>query len=112
MIVRSVVFEGVVDEVDRAAFDRKMTTAVFATLARYPGIRKVSVRKVAGVEDGAPPIYMVFDLHFDTLADMHAALASSVRQDVRAEVAVVKSSFKGRLYHLIMEDVGVAGPTA
>ena len=112
MIIRSAVFEGVVDEAGREAFDRHMSTTVLAVLARYPGIRKATVRKSAETEEGAPAIYMVFDLYFDSLADMHAALASPIRQEVRTEVGAVKASFTGRLYHLIQEEISTIEPSA
>lgn len=111
MIIRSAVMEGVVAEPDRTAFDKHMQTTVLAAIARYPGIRKVTLRKPAEIESGAPPVYMVFDLHFDTLADMHAALASPVRQEVRTQIAAGMSAFKGRVYHLILQDVAAIGPS-
>lgn len=112
MIIRSAVMEGTVAEADRPAFDAHMSKTVLAAIARYPGIRKVTLRKPAETEAGAPPVYMVFDLHFDTLADMHAALASPVRQEVRKEIAAGMGAFKGRVYHLILEDVAAMGPAA
>lgn len=110
MIIRSAVLEGTVAEADRAQFDRHMATVVLDAIARYPGIREVKLRKPAETEAGAPPIYMVFELHFDTLADMHAALASPVRQEVRAQIAQGMTAFKGRVYHLILDDVAARGP--
>lgn len=112
MIIRSAVMEGTVAEVDRAAFDQRMSTAVLGAIARYPGIRKVTLRRPAETQAAAPPVYMVFDLYFDTLADMHAALASPIRQEVRTEIAAGMGAFKGRVYHLILEDVAVMGPSA
>jgi uncharacterized protein (TIGR02118 family) len=112
MIIRSAVLEGTVAEADRPAFDAHMSKTVLAAIARYPGIRKVTLRKPAEVEAGAPPVYMVFDLHFDALAGMHAALASPVRQAVRKEIASGMVAFKGRVYHLVLEDIATMGPDA
>lgn len=110
MIIRSAVMEGAVEEADRVSFDKQMSVVVLAAIARYPGIRKVTLRRPAEVEAGAPPIYMVFDLYFDTLAAMHAALASPIRQEVRKEIAAAMGAFKGRVYHLVLEDVAAIGP--
>ncbi len=104
MITRSAVLEGSVPEADRAAFDQRMRGTVLPAIARYPGLRRVRLRRPAEAEPGAPQIYMVFDLEFDTLAAMHAALASPVRQEVRGALAQAMAGFEGRVYHLILED--------
>jgi hypothetical protein len=97
MITRSAVLEGNVPEAARAAFDLHMRTTVLEAIARYPGLRQVRLRRPAEAEAGAPPVYMVFDLEFDTLADMHAALASPIRQEVRGVLAQAMSGFEGRV---------------
>jgi hypothetical protein len=107
MITRSAVLEGNVPEAARAAFDLHMRTTVLEAIARYPGLRQVRLRRPAEAEPGAPPVYMVFDLEFDTLADMHAALASPIRQEVRGVLAQAMSGFEGRVYHLVLDDVAV-----
>ncbi len=110
MIIRSAVLEGTVPEAERAAFDRQMATTVLDAIARYPGLIQVTLRRPLETEAGAPQVYMVFDLHFPSLAAMHAALASPVRQEVRARLAEVMTPFHGRVYHLVMEESGaVAG---
>ena len=55
----------------------------------------------------APVIHVVFDLYFDDLAAMHAALASPVRQQVRTVIAAGMEGFKGRVYHVVYDE----GPT-
>lgn len=112
MIIRSAVLEGTVAEADRSAFDAHMRDVVLPAIARYPGLRRVDLRKPAEAEAGAPPVYMIFDLHFDTLAAMHAALASPVRQEVRGVIAAGMSRFSGRVYHLVLEDVATRGGSA
>jgi uncharacterized protein (TIGR02118 family) len=104
MIIRSAVLEGTVADAERASFDRHMEATVLPAIARYPGIREVRLRRPVETEAGAAPVYMVFDLYFDSLEAMHAALASPVRQEVRAEIGRVMSAFNGRVYHLILEE--------
>jgi hypothetical protein len=108
MLIRSAVLEGSVAEADREDFDRQMRTNVLAAIARYPHIREVRLRRQAEAEAGAPPVYMIFDLVFDDLGAMHAALASPVRQEVRGEISKAMQAFKGRVYHLIMEETAAA----
>lgn len=104
MIIRSAVLEGRVAEPDRAAFDRQMGETVLAAIATYPGLRDVRLRRPAETEAGAPAVYMQFDLRFDSLEAMHAALATPTRQQVRETIAAAMPLFEGRVYHLIMEE--------
>jgi uncharacterized protein (TIGR02118 family) len=110
MIVRSAVLEGTVAPADVETFDALVRDAILPAIARYPGIREVRLRKPAETEPGAPPIHMIFDLVFDDLAAMHAALASPVRQEVRAEIATAMKLFTGRVYHLVLDEVATLKP--
>ncbi|WP_342359432.1 hypothetical protein [Terrarubrum flagellatum] len=104
MIVRSAVLEGHVADADKAEFDRRMAVDVRNAIARYPGLRDIRLRWPAETEAGAPPVYVIFDLYFDDLAAMQAALASPVRQQVRGEIGAAMSAFKGKVYHLVLEE--------
>ncbi|MBM6595285.1 EthD domain-containing protein [Microvirga pudoricolor] len=99
--------EGDVAESDRAAFDlgcRKVVEAIRS----YPGIRAVKLRRLARSEEGAPPVLAIFDLYFDSLEDMDAALASETRQLVRSTIASSISMFRGRVYHLVLDEDAAA----
>ncbi len=104
MIVRSAVLEGRVAEDRRAAFDDTMANAVIPAIRRYPGLVDVRLRRPVEAEDGAPPVYMVFDLYFPDLQAMKDALASPVRQEVRSVIAAGMKDFEGRVYHLVLEE--------
>jgi uncharacterized protein (TIGR02118 family) len=104
MIIRSAVLEGSVTEANRAAFDRHMRETVLSAIATYPGLREVRLRHPVTAESGAPPVHVVFDLYFDSLTDMDAALASPVRAQVRETIAAVMPMFDGRVYHLVMDE--------
>lgn len=104
MIIRSAILEGSVPEADREAFDTQMAGTVLDAIATYPGLREVRLRRPAETEAGAPAVYVQFDLYFDSLAAMHAALDTPVRHQVREVIAAVMPLFKGRVYHLVMEE--------
>jgi hypothetical protein len=104
MIIRSAVLEGHVPEADRPEFDRLMRTEVLQAVARYPGLTRVVLREPIEQEEGAPPILVVFDLHYPTLQAMHEALASPVRQQVRSLMATAGRMFQGRVYHLVTDE--------
>ena len=112
MIIRTAILEGSIPPQDKVEFDRHMRTTVVQALGRYPGIVKAVLREPAEIDADAPPFYMAFDLYFHSLADMHAALASPVRQAVRAELAQVMHRFKGRVYHVVFDETAHSGPTA
>lgn len=104
MIVRSAVLEGRVAPERRAAFDLAMSTGVVDAIRRYPGLVDVRLRRPVEAEEGAPPVYLVFELYFDTLEAMKAALASPIRQEVRGVIAAAMKDFEGRVYHLVLEE--------
>jgi uncharacterized protein (TIGR02118 family) len=112
VIIRTAVLEGSVPEADRAGFDARMRETVLPAIARYPGLRRATLRRSAEAEAGAPPVYMTFELWFDDLDAMNAALASPVRQEVRARIAEAMGPFQGRVYHLVLEEAGETGPAA
>ncbi|SMD12690.1 hypothetical protein [Rhizobium sp. RU36D] len=109
MIIRSAVLEGEVAPEHVEEFDSRMRGIVLPAIALYPGLIKVELRKIAEPEAGAPPVYMIFDLHFPSLAAMHAALASDVRQAVRHEISQGMSLFKGRVYHTVLQQIEQKG---
>ena len=104
MIVQSAFLEGTVAQAERAGFDAHMAGPVLAAIATYPRIRQVKLRRVELADAGSPPNYMVFDLYFDSLDDMHAALASPIRQAVREKIAEGMGPFKGRVFHQVFRE--------
>lgn len=104
MIIRSAYLEGAVAEADRAAFDAHMRGPVLAAIGTYPGLRQVRLRQIEQADEGAPPVYMVFDLIFDSLQAMDAALASPTRQAVRSIIQEGMRPFQGRVYHLVFNE--------
>jgi uncharacterized protein (TIGR02118 family) len=104
MIVRSAFLEGHVEEADQQQFDQNMRDNVLPAIRTYPGIRDVKLRRLVVPEAGAPAAYMIFDLYFDSVSDMDAALASETRQIVRTKIAENMGPFKGRVYHLVFAE--------
>ena len=104
MIVRSAILEGNIPAADRQQFDAQMAGPVLAAIGTYPGIRQVKLRQLVQADDGTPPVYMVFDLYFDSLDAMNAALASPTRQAVRQQIGAVMGLFQGRVYHQVFSE--------
>ena len=88
MRVRCAIFEGTVEE------------KVLPILSSFPRIRSARVLRTRSVEDNGPPVYQVFELQFDSEADVAEALASPNRAKSRAALAEIMPLFRGRVYHL------------
>ena len=104
MIIRSAILEGSITAADRAQFDAQMAGPVLAAIGTYPGIRQVKLRRLVLADEGTPPVYIVFDLYFDSLDAMNAALASPTRQAVRQQIGAVMGLFQGRVYHQVFSE--------
>ncbi|MFV0491225.1 MAG: EthD family reductase [Pseudorhodobacter sp.] len=104
MITRSAFLLGEVAPEDQPAFDRYMRETVVAEILTYPGIRRVTLRKLVQA-DAPDAAYMQFDLHFDSVAAMDEALASPVRAAVQARIKAGMGAFSGRVIHVVSEMV-------
>ena len=105
MILRSALLLGTVAAEDQPAFDAHMRDVVVPEIGTYPGIRGVTLRKLVQADAGAPAVYMQFDLLFDTLEAMDAALASPVRAAVRDRIKAGMGAFAGTVVHVVSESL-------
>ena len=105
MIIRSARLQGEVAPEHQAEFEAYMRKTVLPSILEYPGIRGVSLRRLIETDAGAEPIYMQFDMMFDSVEAMNAALASPVRQSVQATIKAGMGSFKGHVIHTVSEQL-------
>lgn len=103
MIIRSAFLEGTVAVEDQPEFDKYMRETVVQEILTYPGIRQVMLRKLAEADVGVAASYMQFDLHFDSIDAMNAALASPVRQAVQQRIKAGMAPFNGRVTHVVSQ---------
>jgi uncharacterized protein (TIGR02118 family) len=104
MIIRCAYLEGTVEPAQQAEFDARMRGPVLAAIGTYPGLRQVKLRRLEQADANTPAHYMVFDLYFDSLEAMNAALASPTRQAVREQVSAAMAAFQGRVYHQVFSE--------
>lgn len=109
MIIRTAFLEGHVAPDDQPAFDRHMRETVVREILTYPGIRRVTLRKLVQADAAATPVYMQFDLHFDSVEAMDAALASPARQAVQQRIKAGMGTFDGRVTHVVFDVLEEAG---
>ena len=61
---------------DPDAFDQHYRDVHSAIVARYPNLRDVRLTKPDGVAGRDAPFHLMCEMHFDTAADLDAALMS------------------------------------
>lgn len=110
MILRSALLLGAVAPEDQPGFDAYMRDVVVPAITTYPGIRGVTLRKGVAADPGAPEVYMQFDLQFDSLQAMDAALASPVRDAVRSRIKAGMGPFRGTVTHVVSEVITTQSP--
>ncbi|MCW1933881.1 EthD family reductase [Pararhodobacter zhoushanensis] len=103
MIIRSALLVGTIAPEIQTAFDACMRGAVIDAIRQYPGLVDVTLRKTATADEGSPAIYMQFDLRFDSMAAMDAALASPARAAVRSQIIAGMADFQGKTIHVVSE---------
>lgn len=103
MIIRTALLIGSVPPEKQDVFDAYMREDVIAALKTYPGILDVSLRKMAFGDDDAPQIYMQFDLMFESVDAMNAALDSPVRDVIQAQIKACMADFNGSVTHFVSD---------
>lgn len=105
MIIRSAFLEGSVSPEEQVSFDKYMCDTVVTEILKYPGILGVTLRRLVEADPGAAPVYMQFDLMFNSLEDMNIALESPIRDAVRDKIKAGMQPFKGRVVHIVSQQL-------
>lgn len=101
MITRTAIFEGRV----KPGFEERFFTAIEQRLAplwrRFPHARNVRYVRVVSVDADAPPIAMIQQIDYPSLAALEEAISSNVRSEARAVTMELMKMFDGRFYHVV-----------
>lgn len=102
MYVRCAYFVGTVAPEHQAEFNRVYEERAMPIIATFPRIRSARLLRGDWHEAGAPPVYQVIELTFDSKQDLEAALASDARA---ANLKMLKESgvekyLNGAIYHI------------
>ena len=103
MFVRCAFFIGDVNPSNRDKFDRCVIEEVAPQVAKFPGCREVRVLCGREYQDGAQDFYMVVEHYYDSLEDIHNAIASENRDRVWHHLNKVLPLFEGRVTHMNAE---------
>lgn len=101
MITRTAIFEGRV----KPGFEEEFFAAVETRLApiwrRFPHALNVRWTRVTAADADSPPIAMIQQIDYPSLAAVEAAIASPVRAEARAVTMELMKIFEGRFYHVM-----------
>ena len=103
MITRTAIYEGRIRPGHEDAFFRDVENRLDPIWREFPHVRAVRVQRVRQADADAPPIAMVMEMDFPSLALMQESLASPIRETSHALTLEVMSDFEGRFYHLVTE---------
>jgi hypothetical protein len=103
MITRTAIFEGRV----KSGYEEQFFSAIKQRLAplwrRFPNASNVRLLRIATADADAPPIAMIQQIDYPSMAALDAALASPVRAEARAITLELLDMFEGRFYHVVSE---------
>jgi hypothetical protein len=101
MITRMAIFEGRV----KPGFEEQFFAAIETRLAplwrRFPHALAVRWVRVTGKDEDAPPIALIQQIDYPSLAALEEAIASPVRSEARAVTMELMKMFEGRFYHVV-----------
>lgn len=108
MITRTAIFEGRI----KPGLEQKFFEGVEQRLAplwrRFPHACNVRLLKIGAADAEAPPIVMIQQIDYPSMAALEEAIASQVRAEARAATRELMTMFEGRVYHVVSEGNAVA----
>ncbi len=103
MITRTAVFEGRVRSGYEARFFDDIERRLAPLWQRFPNALAVRWWRTLQTDADAPPILMIQQIDYPSIAAMEEALRSSVRTEARAVTLELMEMFDGRFYHVVSD---------
>jgi hypothetical protein len=107
VITRTAIFEGRVKEGHEERFFAEIDARLAPLWRRFPHATNVRLLRTAASDPDAPPIAMIQQIDYPSLAALEEALASPIRAEARAVTLELVKMFEGRFYHLVSENNAV-----
>lgn len=101
MITRTAIFEGRIKPGHEDSFFDAVERRLVPLWRRFPDASNVRLFRIAAADADAPPIAMIQQIDYPSMAALEAAIASPVRDQARAITMELMEMFDGRFYHLI-----------
>jgi hypothetical protein len=109
MITRTAIFEGQVKAGHEDEFFRRFEQELPPIWREFPHASNIRLFRVQSGDEGAPPICMIQQIDYPSLAALEEAIASPARQRARALTLELMEMFNGRFYHLVSGGNAVSG---
>ena len=103
MITRTAIFEGRIKPGCEQRFFAGVEQRLAPLWRRFPRASNVRLLKIAAADPDAPPIVMIQQIDYPSMAALQEALASPVRAEARAVTLELMEMFEGRFYHVVSE---------
>jgi hypothetical protein len=104
MITRTAIFEGRIKTGHEERFFAEIKERLAPLWRRFPNASNVRFLRVVAADDDAPPVAMIQQIDYPSMAALEAAIASPVRAEARAITEELMQMFEGRFYHIVSED--------
>lgn len=103
MITRTAIFEGRIKQGYEARFFSEVHRRLAPLWRRFPNASNVRLSSVLATDADAPPVAMIQQIDYPSLAALEEALASPIRAEARAVTLELLEMFDGRFYHIVSE---------
>ncbi len=101
MITRTAIFEGRVTPGLEEQFFAAVEMRLAPLWRRFPHALDVRWLRITVKDTDAPPIAMIQQIDYPSLAALEAAIASPIRSEARAVTMELMKMFEGRFYHVV-----------
>ncbi len=103
MLTRIAIYEGKILPGREDEFFELVKSKLEPLWRRFPHVIAVRVLRLRQADPDAPPIPMILEMDFPSMAAIKNALDSPLRPQAHAATLEVLRLFEGRFYHLINE---------
>jgi hypothetical protein len=103
MITRTAIFEGRLKDGCEARFFTQLHERLVPLWRQFPHASNVRLLRTMKADADAPPILMIQQIDYPSMAALEEAIASPVRTQARAVTIELMEMFEGRFYHVLSE---------
>jgi len=107
VITRTAIFEGRLKEGCEERFFADLHERLIPLWHRFPHAANIRLLRIAEADADAPPILMIQQIDYPSMAALDEAIASPVRAQARAVTMELMEMFEGRFYHVVSESSGL-----
>lgn len=109
MITRTAIFEGTIKPGCEERFFEEIRTRLAPLWSQFPHSSNARLLRVEQADADAPPIAMIQQVDYPSVAALEEAIASPIRAKARAVTLEILEMFDGRFYHVVSDGNAVEG---